>query len=171
MTPDDGNNGDGNNGEQATSGKIGALTWKLEDGTLTITGAGAMPAADWDEAPWGNEVTKVVIGGGVTEIGESAFKYQQKLTTVQLANTVTKIGEDAFYNCQALTTINLPGSLTEISAYAFYNCKALTTVNLPGSLTKIGARAFHSSGLTRIDIPSGVKTISEGVFGNFGKFP
>lgn len=47
------------------------LSWKVENGVLTITGSGAI---NNDEAPWGTSFSTVVIGEGVTSIGTNAFK-------------------------------------------------------------------------------------------------
>ena len=66
----------------ATSGNCGAkgsesdVTWKYENGTLTISGTGAM--ADYSgfrSQPWAAyaaQITKFVVEDGVTTIGQSA---------------------------------------------------------------------------------------------------
>ena len=67
----------------ATSGTFGNnLKWALDgNGTLTISGTGAMP--DWNggrETPWSDygsndsKIKKVIIGNGITTIGNSAFE-------------------------------------------------------------------------------------------------
>lgn len=60
------------------SGKIGTVTWKLEDsGKLTIGGSGKMKSEDdFSNYPWWKsekKVTSVVIGKKVTKIGDHAF--------------------------------------------------------------------------------------------------
>ena len=66
----------------ASSGTTGDCTWTLDDnGTLTISGNGAMGDYDYDydyycsEAPWGYDyyIKSVVIENGVTSIGRYAF--------------------------------------------------------------------------------------------------
>jgi hypothetical protein len=50
------------------------LLWEIKDGVLTITGNGAMD--DFTEAPWaeyGDYISTVIIGKGVTYIGTNAF--------------------------------------------------------------------------------------------------
>lgn len=89
------------------------LTWNYEDSVLTISGTGSM----WDYrsygenlAPWYNLAIKsVVIGEGVTSIGDYAFYNSQWLTTVELPSTLSNIYQYAFYNCNALTTIQAHG--------------------------------------------------------------
>lgn len=53
---------------------------------------------------------------------------------------------------------------TDIPSYSYQNCKALTEVVLPAGLTGIGGQAFLNTGLTSIDIPAGVTTISSSTF-------
>lgn len=61
----------------ATEGTCGEqLTWKLEDGTLTISGTGAMEDYVNGSAPWyaeRDQIQTVVIEAGVTSIGSYAF--------------------------------------------------------------------------------------------------
>lgn len=64
--------------EKATSGACGEnLTWTVEDGTITITGTGAMKDYDGyaNLSPFRDltDITKVVISEGVTSIGSQAF--------------------------------------------------------------------------------------------------
>jgi hypothetical protein len=54
---------------------------------------------------------------------------------------------------------------TSIGDFAFSNCSGLTSIDIPSGVTSIGDSAFVAcSGLTSIDIPSGVTSISIGVF-------
>ena len=57
------------------------LTWKFEGNTLTISGSGEMDnysqSAGITTAPWNSyakKISNVVIGSGVTSIGEYAFR-------------------------------------------------------------------------------------------------
>ena len=84
------------------------LTWSLDsDGTLTISGTGAMKDYDFydgERSPWDSKKTqiqKVVIGDGVTTIGNDAFNECTSLTTVDLSNATSleKIGIRAFFKC------------------------------------------------------------------------
>ena len=103
------------------------LTWKFtsSDRTLTISGTGNMTNfVDNRYVPWvslRDEITKVVIKDGVTNIGDYAFWNCRPLSSVEIPNSVTSIGEYAFYGCSGLTSITIPNSVTSIEAFAFWN--------------------------------------------------
>jgi hypothetical protein len=74
----------------AQSGTTGSLNWALADGTLTISGTGAMPDYSYDDTrPWGSSsenITAVIIESGVTYIGDFAFTGCTGLTSVNGLN-------------------------------------------------------------------------------------
>ena len=126
----------------------GNLTWKLDaDGTLTISGTGAMKDYDYDNnlSPVYNNsnVKKVVIEDGVTSIGNSAFYNCDGLTSITIPKSVTSIGESAFEDCSNLTSITIPDSVTSIE-YCAFSCCGLTSITIPDSVTSIGSEAFSS---------------------------
>lgn len=149
-----------------SSGTCGEnLTWTLsEDGTLTISGSGAM--ADYDfsgsDRPWhaqASSIKNVVIEDGVTSIGTSAFRECGQLASVQIHESVKTIGKLAFSSCQSLSNITLPSGLTSIEDNLFTDCSALKRVTIPENVSVIKSQAFGSTGLTEVKIPSGVTTI------------
>ena len=148
------------------------LTWKLyENGTLNISGTGAMKDYDSDSNPspaYNNlNVKKVVIEDGVTSIGERAFSNCSSLTNITIPNSVTSIGKYAFSYCSILTSITIPDSVTSIGKYAFHYCSNLTSITIPNSVTSIGNDAFsYCKSLTSITIPDNVTSIGEAAFGN-----
>ena len=98
-------------------GKVGTcgenLTWKLDDeGTLTISGTGAMTNFAFCESPWyGNTAIKnVVIEDGVTSIGDDAFNGCTELTSVAIPASVTAIGDLAFIDCNNLEDVTYCGT-------------------------------------------------------------
>ena len=115
------------------------LTWKFtsSDGTLTISGTGNMTNfVDHRYVPWGSlryEIKKVVIGDGVTSIGNCAFDCYTSLTSVEIPNSVTSIGIVAFNGCNSLTSVEIPNSVTSIGNFAFSKCKGLTSITFKGS--------------------------------------
>ena len=153
------------------SGSCGPnLKWHLtDDGVLTITGKGEMYDFSvryngllWDHStPWGGFVVKrIIIGDGVTRIGEYAFYDCSSLTSITIPNSVTRIGEYAFYDCSSLTSVNIPNSVTTIGEHAFDSCSSLTSVTIGNSVTTIGVYAFSEcSSLTSVTIPNSVTTI------------
>ena len=107
-------------------------SWKV-DGVLTL--------------PWGayaEQITKVVIGDGIHDIGQMAFYELPNLTTVELGADVIEVRNYAFKNCKALTSINLE-HVKYIREGAFYGCSALTDVTLSDEV-EIEDWAFSKSG-------------------------
>ena len=146
------------------------LTWKLyEDGTLTISGTGAMKDYDYDSNPSpvykNSDVKKVVIEDGVTSIGIRAFNACRNLTNITIPDNVTSIGDFAFYYCENLTSVTIPNSVTSIGNSVFENCIALTNITIPDSITSIGDFAFrYCTSLTSIMIPDSVTSIGNAAF-------
>ena len=155
------------------------LTWKLENGTLTISGTGEM--ADYNNSngsPWSVNATgtirAVVIGKDVTSIGSCAFYNTTYLTSVTFENgsDLTNIGHAAFGMCGKLTSITIPSSVTTIGQRAFVGCEELTSITIPSSVTTIGANAFEwCSGLQSVTFApnSGLQTIENNAFGRCHK--
>ena len=58
-------------------------------------------------------------------------------------------------------------NVTGIGQSAFYWCSGLTSIEIPSGVTRIGSEAFDScTGLTSIELPSSVTSIGSGVFAN-----
>ena len=158
---------------EITSGSCGDnLTCVLtEDGTLTISGSGAMESytqSNYDTTPWfeyRESVKSVIIESGVTSISDFAFYYCTAMESITIPDSVESIGNRAFYSCSSLTGITIPDSVTSIGKYTFYGCSALTEISIPGSVTSIGAGAFSNcTGLVSVALSSGVTTIGEQAF-------
>ena len=83
------------------------LTWVLyEDGTLEISGTGAMTDFGLNQAPWAYEsdlIKTVKINSGATSIGTYAFYQCYNLTNVTIPDSVTVINNEAFYHCYSLS--------------------------------------------------------------------
>ncbi len=157
------------------SGTCGAdgdnLTWTLtKDGTLTISGTGAMAdsSGGYKAPPWDSfdkSIVKVVIETGVTYIGKSAFNGCSSLTNVTIPNSVVSIGEYAFYICTGLLEVSIPASVDSIGNYAFQGCTNLTTVSMPAGVSTIGRSAFNNcSALMAITIPESSSSIEPYTF-------
>ena len=147
----------------------GDCTLTLSNGTMTVSGKGAM--ADYtqsDKRPWDgnrNDITSVVVESGVTSVGKNTFESFSNLTSVTLPEDFTAIGPYAFCNCSSLQSITIPSTVTSIGEGAFEGCSSMTSVTLPEGLTAIGAGTFSScSSLTSITIPSTVTSIGTFAF-------
>ena len=153
----------------AQSGSCGDnLTWTLSNGTLTISGTGAMADYEFYNSPWydyRSSIKSVIINDSVTSIGARAFDECSSLTSVTIPNSVTGIGYRAFSGCSKLTSVTIPNSVTSIGGWAFDECSSLTSVTIGNSVTSIGARAFFGcSSLTSITIPNSVTSIGYAAF-------
>lgn len=141
-------------GDEIVSGQCGeGMTWTLNrtTQTLTIEGEGKMQnyAAWWnapyaDYAPWNDyrdEIIAVVIGEGITEVGERAFDTFENLQSVQLPSSLRGVNQQAFYRCN-LHSVQLPEGLRYIAPFAFAG-NALTELTLPDSLRYVYRGAFQ----------------------------
>ena len=155
------------------------LTWTLEDGVLTISGTGPMSnylkynahqsytveRPDLDVlAPWGTDITSVVIEDGVTTIGDYAFYNCQQIESIEIPASVKTIGDSAFFSAK-LKTLVLPEGVEEIGDYAFCECTLESKdFHMPDSLAVIGDYAFRYAYFGEIQIGSGVVDIGAGAF-------
>lgn len=74
-----------------------------------------------------DEIKKVIIKEGVTEISGRAFKNCKQLSEVEIANSVKYIGHEAFYGCSSLKEISIPKNVESIGYHAFGSCELLST--------------------------------------------
>ena len=144
------------------------LYWSYANGTLSITGSGAMYDFSDEDVPWKDfrgAITSVSLPHGLTTIGTYAFAHCRVLSSITLPTTLTIIGDYAFYDCDALINMVIPESVTTIGNNAFLYCDALSNVTLPSGITHVEDNAFASCpSLTTITIPYGVTTIGNYAF-------
>ena len=116
-------------------------SWEISDGTLTISGSGALyvdiksnpvyPISSTESsfsyytsmnawAPVRDNVTKMVVKSGITSIGDNAFNYFKHLTEVSLESGVKSIGKEAFAFDNAIEKITIPASVTSIGEDALW---------------------------------------------------
>ena len=118
-----------------------------------------------DNLPIPSTLESIIIGSGVTSIGEDAFSDWKNLTSVTIPDSVTSIDEWAFSYCKSLTNITIPDSVTSIGDYAFHYCDNLTRVTIGSGVTSIGDYAFSGcDSLTNITIPDSVTSIGDYAF-------
>jgi len=151
-------------------GKCGDnLTWLLEEnGTLTISGTGAM--RNWSNGlqkwySYRNQIKTVVIEEGVTTIGTDAFNDCENLTSVSIPNSMISICDYAFAYCENLIEVTIPDYVAELGDYAFTNCASLTNVVIGNGLTVMPSYLFlYCDALTTVTIGHNVTTIQGGAF-------
>jgi len=150
------------------------FSWKISDGTLTVSGTGAMPDYECEPdncsttTPWAfcqKAITAVVIENGITAIGNYAFLACRNLKFVTISNSVTSIGDAAFLGCSSLESIIIPDSVTSIGHGTFGGCSSLESITIPDSVTFIGHGTFLGcSSLESIIIPNSVISIEDVAF-------
>lgn len=157
-------------GASATSGKCGDnVRWSFSAGVLTISGTGRMYDYSAESTPWYSirySIVSIIIGNGVTSIGDhSFFDCNQSLTNVTIPTSVTSIGSGAFVGCTTLPTITIPSSVTTIGKGAFEFCSSLESITIPSGIKTIDDLTFFScNNLSTITIPSSITYIGENVF-------
>lgn len=163
------------------TGEAGAdATFTLSNGTLTISGTGAMhdygfvsddPEAD-PATPWfkyNADIKKVVVESGITRIGNNAFN-QAPIDSVTIGSDVTSIGEWAFAQCNALTSVTIPDKVTAIEKHAFVYCENLKNVTIGNKVEELGNGAFSMCGeLTTLNLPLSIKSIAGFAFNECNK--
>ena len=81
-----------------------SYSYDPETNTLTISGTGAMESYEGTyQRPWNeyrNSITTIVIGSGVTSIGDNAFSECENLLSVTIPSSVTEIGDYALAYCE-----------------------------------------------------------------------
>lgn len=109
-----------------------SVTWSYDakTSTLTISGKGAMKDyASVNVTPWNSYKAKtktIIIGEGVTRVGNSAFASHTALTSVSLPATLESIGQKAFMATRNLAAIDIPAKVSTIETGVFMGCPGKT---------------------------------------------
>lgn len=143
------------------------MTWKLENGTLTITGDGYL--GGWStQPPWylfRSMIKKAVFSGTIESIGKHTFLDCTELTEVVWAPTIAYVFERAFKGCTGLTSITIPDTVTNMYNGVFTGCTALQTVTLSNKLKELSRYTFYGcTSLKSVTIPASVYGVSIEVF-------
>lgn len=105
--------------------------------------------------PSGNECTIVSVESASSLITIPDFLEQYM---------VTKIGDKAFAGNEAIKSVIVSQNVSVIGNEAFQSCSNLVNVLLPSDVQTIGTKAFANTGLKKIYIPSGVKSVAPDAF-------
>ena len=153
----------------ATEGDFGVnncLHWKVTSTftskTLTITGSGAMPDFDFPNgnlAPWWNYEAL-----GMNALSEIDFDIKGNLKRVIIGDGVTNVGDYALFFLPAATQVTLPDSVTSIGRYGIAMCSKLTGLSIPKGVTGIGDFGLAGNGLTAVTLPDGLQSLGRGAF-------
>ena len=167
------------------SAKSKSYTWNIDkNGTLYINGSGIIneyeESYDEDEIPWfgvRSKIKKVVVGNGITEIGNYAFWDCANLESIEIPASVTYIGVFNFLLDTNLKRINVDGNnkhYSSVDGVLFskdkksiikYPNKKQNTYSIPNTVTNISSYAFRDdTNLEYISLPKNVTSVDYGAF-------
>lgn len=135
-------------------------------GTLTIPplvtilpqGVFAYAKSSADSEAGEETQVNIIFPQNLVKIGQRCFESAQ-IKQITIPDTVTEIGDSAFAYNNHLTSISLPPLLQKISNNMFDQCASLTNITIPASVTEIGNAAFAATGITHITIPESVTAL------------
>lgn len=122
------------------------------------------------------EIPNTINGIPVTDIGNSAFANNQKLTSVSIPAGIKNIGQQAFTGSRSMTKILVDPNNPNYSSYSgvLFNKErtiliacpgGLAENNIPSSVTSIGSYAYaECRNIKEISIPAGVTVIGDNAF-------
>ncbi|MFR7416690.1 leucine-rich repeat protein [Ruminococcus bromii] len=167
------------------SAKSKSYTWNIDkNGTLYINGSGIIneneESYDEDGIPWfgvRSKIKKVVVGNGITEIGNYAFWDCANLESIEIPASVTYIGVFNFLLDTNLKRINVDGNnkhYSSVDGVLFskdkksiikYPNKKQNTYSIPNTVTNISSYAFRDdTNLEYISLPKNVTSVDYGAF-------
>jgi len=166
-------------------------SYNSDSKALTIFGTGAMTNGQ----PWESyrkDINTVLVGNGVTTIGNNAFKGCTALSTVVMpATTPPTLGSGAFIDCNALTGIYVPedkvddykdawsdyadkimaidGTCGKNVYYSYQSNSNTLTIFGTGPMTSYNDNSYfpwytYIKNITSVTIKSGVTTIGNNAF-------
>lgn len=149
---------------------IWAYAYQNKDDTYTLEfkGTGTMYNWSYSTQPWNSikpSIKNVIIGDGITNVGERAFYNCTAIEKLIIGNDVAKIENYAIYSTSAIKEIIYPITLTTYGSLAFYNC---TDPTMKVTITKGTGNVASSYWTARSYIPwkkSGTSdvTLEEGI--------
>ena len=149
------------------SGECGEnLTWSVDaDGTLTISGTGAIPDFEYvmgetpnsiyggANTPWRSYlIRKVVVNEGITSVGSMALAYLEKMESISLPASLRELGSHALANNFGLKQIVLPENLETLDEMALFQCSGLSSLHIPAGVKSIGESAIDGCRLDSITV-------------------
>lgn len=143
----------------ATSGSCGETSqWRVDPETKTLyisgTGKATIPSAASiiGSSSSGNNFVQVTY---LNSLFTSDVWYRNNIKKLVVEEGITEIGYGSFYGCGSITEIQFPSTLRTIDTYAFYGLTGLEELTLPEGLEILGARAFqYCYNLKTLSLPS-----------------
>lgn len=138
------------------------ISYTLQNGTLTVNGEGEIPNyTNTQNAPWGsynikNTISRIIIGSGITAIGNYAFSNLDNLTTVMLfaEGRLKRIGDYAFFYDCSLMSIDIPKSVQTVGEHSFYHCEKLSDIKTDASASFATYAFAHCDMIGSVNAPN-----------------
>ena len=151
--------------DDIVSETIDGMTWTINKttGLMTVEGSGSFEfGCSSSETPyydWFDYIQELVIGEGITYLGESAFDGCVNLKKVTLPDSMNSVAWAAFAGCSSLTDVDLGNGIKTIEDMAFGGCTSLKNIDIPPSVTTISGGAFSETGFETFTIPDTVTNL------------
>ena len=154
----------------------------LDGGVLTLTGSGATYDYDasWDDMDdsyvgnqWLDEETivkikKIVLGDGITQIGNFAFAGCRNLQEIVFPQkNLKKIKENVFYGCSSLKEFIVPEGIESLGKGFLYDCLSIEKISFPSTLKEVPCFSNDFEGLPKlrsVELAEGIEQIADGAF-------
>lgn len=99
------------------------------------------------------------VYGTPADYFHSIFKENKTIKRVEFEDGITLIPTGAFLYCSNLEEVVIPDSVTTIGNDIFGYCTSMKEVVIPDSVTELGGGIINNSGVEKITIGGGVKTL------------
>ena len=156
-----------------TATRYSKCEYDTKSGTAVISGNGPMKINADDFSKWDDNIRRIIIKKGVTDVEAGVFHAgingntgeptwcTQYVKEVKLPDTIKKIGNSAFWNCISLKIINIPAGVSSIEDGAFELCGSLKEFTFPDKIVKVNSRVLSEcAALERVNIGDNTVTIS-----------
>lgn len=146
------------------SGKCGENAyWRFfSDGTLEISGTGAIESDPWNnmQHDFSDAIVRLIISDGITSMLGGCFYKAENLVSAILPDSITSIPYACFYGNINLVSAVLPDSITVIDGDGFRSCSNLILEHLPADLTYLGNNALYGcNSISITKMPAGLTHI------------
>ena len=104
------------------------IRWRIENGTLFISGQGVVPTTMLgQQSAWNNYRSRfhaVNIEEGITFIGQNVFVSYKNITSLTVGGSVKELAPSSFNSCKKLMTVEVKGAIPpDINMATFYKVK------------------------------------------------